>query len=64
MPRQPIDGDGGGGARSRQDCFAAEVAALKADLLQWIVGLIAGAVVLNALVVVGSIFGRLKLLGH
>jgi ribosomal protein L29 len=44
--------------------LAAEVAALKADLLQWIVGLIAGAVVLNALVVVGSIFGLLKLLGH
>jgi len=41
-----------------------ELAALKADLLQWIIGLIAGAVVLNAFIVVGTILGLLRLLGH
>jgi hypothetical protein len=41
-----------------------ELAALKADLLQWIIGLIAGAVVLNAFIVVGTILGLLQLLGH
>jgi len=42
----------------------AELAALKADLLQWIIGLIAGAVVLNAFVVIGSMLGLLKFLGR
>jgi hypothetical protein len=41
-----------------------KIAETKAALLQWIVGLIAGAVVVNAFVVVGSILGLLKLLGH
>jgi hypothetical protein len=41
-----------------------ELAALKADLLQWIIGLIAGAVVLNAFIVVGTMLGLLRLLGH
>jgi hypothetical protein len=44
--------------------LAAEVAALKADLLQSVIGLVLGAVVLNAFVVIGSIFGLLKLLGR
>jgi hypothetical protein len=42
----------------------ADLAALKADLLQWVIGLVLGAVVLNAFVVIGSIFGLLKLLGR
>jgi hypothetical protein len=44
----------------------ADLAALKADLIQWIVGLVAGAVVLNlnVFVVIGSMFGMAKLLGH
>jgi hypothetical protein len=42
----------------------ADLAALKADLLQWVIGLGLGAVVLNAFVVIGSIFGLLKLLGR
>jgi hypothetical protein len=41
-----------------------EIAALKADLLQWIIGLIAGAVVVNAFIVVGTILGLLRLLGR
>ena len=44
--------------------LGAKIAETKAELLQWIVGLIAGAVVVNAFVVVGSILGLLKLLGH
>jgi hypothetical protein len=42
----------------------ADLATLKADLIQWIVGLVAGAVVLNVFVVIGSMFGMAKLLGH
>jgi hypothetical protein len=42
----------------------ADLAALKADLIQWIVGLVAGAVFLNVFVVIGSMFGIAKLLGH
>jgi coiled-coil family 90 protein len=42
----------------------ADLAALKADLLQWVIGLVLGAVVLNAFLVIGSIFGLLKLLGR
>jgi hypothetical protein len=41
-----------------------ELAAIKADLLQWIIGLIAGAVVLNAFIVVGTMLALLRLLGH
>jgi len=44
--------------------LAAGLAALKADLLQWIIGLIAGAVVLNAFVVIASIFGIARLMAH
>jgi hypothetical protein len=44
--------------------LAALSVALKADLLQWVIGLVLGAVVLNAFVVIGSIFGLLKLLGR
>jgi hypothetical protein len=42
----------------------ADLATLKADLIQWIVGLVAGTVVLNVFVVIGSMFGMAKLLGH
>ena len=45
--------------------LAAGLAALKADFLQWIAGLvIIGAFVLNAIVVIGGMFGLAKLLGH
>jgi hypothetical protein len=44
--------------------LTAGLAALKADLLQWIIGLIAGAVVLNAFVVIASILGIAKLMAH
>jgi hypothetical protein len=50
-------------AATRAD-LTAGLAALKADLLQWIIGLIAGAVVLNAFVVIGSIFGIARLMAH
>ena len=44
--------------------LAAGLATLKADLLQWIIGLVAGAVVVNAFIVIGSMLGMAKLLGH
>jgi hypothetical protein len=44
--------------------FAAGLATLKADLLQWMIGLVVGAVVFNAFVVIGSVLGLAKLLGH
>ncbi len=50
-------------AATRAD-LTAGLAALKADLLQWIIGLIAGAVVLNAFVVIASIFGIARLMAH
>ncbi len=42
----------------------ADLATFKADLIQWIVGLVAGAVVLNVFVEIGGMFGMAKLLGH
>lgn len=44
--------------------LAAGLAGLKADLLQWIIGLVAGAVLLNAIIVVGTMLGLVKLMGR
>jgi len=41
-----------------------EIAELKADLIKWVVGMIGGAVVLNAIVVVATMFVLAKLLAH
>jgi hypothetical protein len=40
------------------------LAELKADLQRWTIGLVFGAVVFNAVVVVTAMFGLAKLLGH
>jgi hypothetical protein len=42
----------------------ADLAELKADLLKWIVSIISGAVVLNAVIVVSAVIGLVKLTGN
>lgn len=42
----------------------ADIAELKADLQSWIINLVFGAVILNAIVVVGTMVALVKLLGR
>ena len=42
----------------------ADLAETKADILKWMIGMIGGAVVVNAMTVIGAMLALLRLAGH
>lgn len=46
-------------AELRQD-----IAEAKADILKWVIGMVAGAVVVNAITVIGAMLALVRIVGH
>jgi hypothetical protein len=42
----------------------ADLAETKADILKWMIGMIGGAVVVNAMTVIGAMLALIRLVGH
>jgi chromosome segregation ATPase len=42
----------------------AEIAEIRADILKWMIGLVAGAVLINVMAVVGAMLAVVRIVGH
>jgi hypothetical protein len=50
-------------AEARAD-LGREIAEAKADILKWMIGMIVGAVVVNAMTVIGAMLALVRIFGH